>query len=215
MDGPRRLRPFSKPTRISSEVFANRYTVFIDACSLAGALKRDTLLSLADADFFRVQWSSEVMAETREAIAEHLTKRGHSDPTGAAAIQAENMMAAFPEAMVSGYEPFMPAAAGVKDPDDVHVLAAAMKGQAATIVTDNIRDFPASVLQSLGIEAKTTDDFLADTIELDIGKAVAVIRTMRQRYKRPSLTPEDLLLKMEAVGLTETADLLRPHVGSL
>ena len=82
-------------------------------------------------------------------------------------------------------------------------------------MTDNTRHFPEGLLAQLGIEAKTTDDFLADTVELDIGKAVTVIRSMRDRYRMPTLSADELLLKMEVVGLTETADLLRPHVGSL
>jgi hypothetical protein len=196
-------------------VFANRYTVFVDACSLAGVLKRDILLSLAEAEFFRVQWSAEVLGETERALAEMFTKRGNPDPTSIASTQCQRIQDAFPEAMVSGYGAYMTIAGGLPDPKDTHVLAAALKGQASTIVTDNVRDFPESVLMQFGIEAKTTDDFIADTIELDIGKAVAVIRSLRERYKNPSLTADDLLLKMEAVGLTETVDILRPHLDSL
>jgi hypothetical protein len=117
--------------------------------------------------------------------------------------------------MVSDYGAFTTIASGLPDPDDTHVLAAALKGQASTIVTDNMRDFPENVLTHIGIEVKSTDDFLANTIELDIGKAVAVIRSLRERYKNPAITADDLLLKMEAVGLTETVDMLRPHIDSL
>jgi hypothetical protein len=53
--------------------FANRYTAFIDACVLAGALRRDILLSLAEAEFFRVRWSRPFMDETRGAIASMLS----------------------------------------------------------------------------------------------------------------------------------------------
>jgi hypothetical protein len=196
-------------------LFANRYTVFIDACSLAGVLQRNILLSLAEADFFRVQWSAEVMGETEKALTDIFTNKGHATPATAAAKQCQSMQEAFPEAMVAGYEPYLTTAAGLPDSGDAHVLAAAIKAQASSIVTENMRHFPATQLGPLGIEAKTADDFIADTIELDIGKAVAVIRSMRQRYKNPALTAEDLLLKMEAAGLTATVDLLRPHVESL
>lgn len=196
-------------------MFANRYTVFIDACSLAGALKRNILLTLAEAEFFRVQWSAEVLAETERALVDIFTKKGIPDPAVIAATQRQRMQDAFPEAMVSDYSAFMTVTGGLPDANDTHVLAAALKGQASTIVTDNMRDFPESVLMRVGIEAKTADDFIADTIELDIGKAVAVIRALRERYNNPALTADDLLLKMEAVGLTETVDILRPHIESL
>jgi len=206
---------YSRRTRNSSEVFANRYTVFIDACSLAGALKRDILLTLAEAEFFRVQWSEEVLAETERALVKIFEKMGKPNSAARAADVCGRVREAFPEALVSDYDAFLAAAAGLPDLDDRHVVAAALKGQASTIVTDNTRHFPEELLAQLGIEAKSADDFLADTIELDIGKAVAVIRSIRERYRTPTLAADDLLLKMETVGLTETADLLRPYVGSL
>ena len=101
------------------------------------------------------------------------------------------------------------------DSGDAHVLAAAIKTQAATIVTDNLKDFPGKVLAQVGIEPRSTDAFIADTIELDQGRAVAAIRRMRGRFRRPEKTPDHLLLDMEAAGLVETVDVLRPHVPSL
>lgn len=40
-------------------MFANRFTALIDACALAGALKRNLLLTLAEAEFFRLRWSDQ------------------------------------------------------------------------------------------------------------------------------------------------------------
>jgi hypothetical protein len=67
----------------------------------------------------------------------------------------------------------------------------------------------------LNIEARSSDAFIADTIALDTGRAVAAIRRMRERFKKPEKTAELLLLDMEAAGLTETVDILRSHVLSL
>jgi hypothetical protein len=50
-------------------VFANRFTALIDACSLAGALNRDLLLTLAEASFFRLRWSGPILDETERAVA--------------------------------------------------------------------------------------------------------------------------------------------------
>jgi hypothetical protein len=101
------------------------------------------------------------------------------------------------------------------DPNDAHVLAAALKTQAATIVTDNLKHFPESFLVPLNIEARSTDDFIADAIALDTGRAVAAIKRMRARFKKPEKTAADLPLDMEAVGLTSTVDILRPFEASL
>jgi hypothetical protein len=44
---------------------------------------------------------------------------------------------------------------------------------------------------------------------------VAAIKRMRERLKKAARTAEELLLLMEARGLTETVDVLKPHIESL
>ncbi|MBW6528704.1 PIN domain-containing protein [Sphingomonas sp. RHCKR7] len=196
-------------------MFANRYTAFIDACTLAGTLKRNLLLSLAEAEFFRVRWSEKVLDETQAAIEKILTGKGVLDSADRAQRARKAMEIAFEEAVVSDYDLFLPSCEDLPDAGDAHVLAAALKTQAATIVTENLKDFPESHLSRLNLEARSADSFIADTIALDPGRAVAAIRKMRERFKRPGKTAEDLLLEMEADGLTQTVDILRQHVLSL
>jgi hypothetical protein len=196
-------------------LFANRFTAFVDACTLANVLKRNLLLSLAEADFFRLRWSNCVLDETEGAIRRIATKKGSADPSGMAKRARSAMERAFEDATVTDYDPLLSAADVLPDPGDKHVLAAALKTQAAMIVTENLRHFPVEALSSLNIEAKSADQFIADTIALDPARAVAVIRRMRERFKRPEKTTEALLIDMEADGLVETVDLLRPHLESL
>jgi predicted nucleic acid-binding protein len=194
-------------------LFANRFTALVDACVLAGALKRNILLSLAEAGFFRVRWSSEVLDETEEAIARMLSNE--ADARLRAKHAREAMEAAFEEALVEDYAVLKCVCPDLPDADDQHVVAAAMKCQAAVIVTDNLKDFPADILQRVNLEARSSDDFIADTIALHPGQAVSAIRMMRLRFKRPDIAPPQLLLKLEGQGLIGTADILRPHVDSL
>lgn len=196
-------------------MFANRFTALIDACSLASTLKRNLLLTLAEAEFFRVRWSAQILDETERAIARMATTKGHADAVERGARARTAMERAFEDAAVGDFELLLAACSGLPDPGDAHVLAAAMKTQAAMIVTENLRDFPAEVLGPLNIEAKSADAFLADTINLDVGRAVAALRIMRERFRRPALTPDELLLKMEVEGLSETVDVLRAHSQSL
>jgi len=196
-------------------MFANRFTAFIDACSLASVLRRNLLLTLAEAEFFRVRWSAEVISEVERAIAKILADKGDEASGSKASLACNHMMRAFEDAIVADYDHLKCVCDGWPDPGDAHVVAAALKTQASMIVTENLSDFPADRLASLNMEAKSADSFLADTIGLDPGKAVAAIRVMRERFKKPALTPEKLLLEMEAAGLLETADVLRPYVGSL
>jgi hypothetical protein len=194
-------------------VFANRFTALVDACALAGALKRNLILSLAEAEFFRLRWSSQILDETQRAIVEILTKKGQPKPEEHAARARTFMENAFEEAMVSDFDLFL--CAGLPDAGDAHVVAAALGTRADVIVTDNLKDFPPEVLGPLNLDARSSDAFIADAITLDPGKAVAAIREMRLRLKKPEKTPAALLLDMEAVGLTEAVDVLRPYEASL
>lgn len=59
------------------------------------------------------------------------------------------MELAFEEAPVTGYDALKAVCAGIPDPNDHHVVAAALKAPAAMIVTDNIKDVPQGVLVTL------------------------------------------------------------------
>jgi hypothetical protein len=196
-------------------LFANRYTAFLDACSLAGVLQRNLLLSLSEAEFYRIRWSMRVLDETQSAIEKMLIRKGVEDAAERALSARTSVEVAFEDAMVEGYEHNLPLVQNAPDLGDVHVISAAAKAQAAVIVTDNVKDFPHALLRSFNLEAKTTDAFLADAITLDEGRAVFAIRQMRERFKRPEISADTLLLRMEAVGLYETCNVLRPFAGSL
>jgi hypothetical protein len=101
-------------------VFANRFTAFVDACTLAGALKRNLLLSLAEAEFFRIRWSARVLEETEKAIAKIYEKRGTSQNEAAehGKRARAKMEIAFEDAMVVGYDHLLPLATNLPGPDD-------------------------------------------------------------------------------------------------
>ncbi len=196
-------------------MFANRYTALVDACTLVSAPKRDLLLTLAEAEFFRVRWSQRILDETERALEGIFVERGFDDAGTRASRSVEVMCTAFPEGLVpdSGHTASM--IFGLPDAGDEHVLAAAVQTQAQAIVTENIRHFPDEVLQPLHLEARTADEFIADTIALDEGKAIAAIRILRERLKKPELTAEAYLRSLEAHGLFATASLLSGHIDSI
>lgn len=196
-------------------MFANRFTALLDACVLASPLKRNLLLSLAEAAFFRPRWSERIMGETERAIEKLMTDKGFENPTADAARARSAMERAFEDAMVTGFENLEAGFGDLPDAGDRHVLAAAVKTRASIIVTDNLRDFPDAILHPLDLEAKAADAFIADTIDLRVAQAVPALRRMRERLRLPGKTPETLLLDMEKIGLTLTADALRDHIGSL
>lgn len=195
-------------------MFANRYTALIDACCLVSAPKRDLLLTLSEAEFFRVRWSDKILEETETTLAAKIFK--HLDKQDAlmrAAKSINVMKAAFPEALVGlNGKPF---ATGLPDENDEHVIMSAIQTQAQAIVTDNIKDFPSDILSKFNMEARTADDFIADTIALDVGKAIAKIKTLRTRLQKPEMTPEKYILSLESHGLLETVSILSDHIESV
>ena len=196
-------------------MFANRFTALVDACSLVSALGRNTILSLAEAELFRVRWSEEILSETESALAGIFATRGHDSPQALATKQIAAIRRAFPDALVHDYEAFKPEADILPDGGDAHVIAAACRCRASVLVTENIKHFPVSVMSPMGIESKTSDDFIADTIDLDPLLAVRALARMRARFNNPKLLADTLLLHFESHGFIQTADLLRPYASQL
>jgi predicted nucleic acid-binding protein len=196
-------------------VFANRFTALLDANVLAPALTRNMLLSLAEAEFFRPRWSVRIMEETETTIAKLCRNNDRLDPKSDARRARDAMERAFEDAKVTGFEALESGLiqhTDLRDPNDAHVIAAAIQTSASIIVTNNLKDFPDTILATHGIEAKSANDFLADTIDLKPEKAAEAIGLMRARFKKPEITAEGLLLTMEARGLGDAADLLRNHI---
>lgn len=73
------------------------------------------------------------------------------------------------DCIVTGYDDLVEGLT-LSDPDDRHVLAAAIRGQAAVIVTFNLDDYPSDYLAQFGIEAQHPDEFIMHQIDLSPGR---------------------------------------------
>ncbi|HRO11131.1 PIN domain-containing protein [Amaricoccus sp.] len=180
---------------------ADRFTVVVDTDVLVGALSRNVVLSLAEEGFFRPRWSATTLAEFETAFV-----RLYGDAE-TARRQRRNIEDAFPEAVVCDGEALIDGLA-LPDPNDRHVLAAAIKTRASVIVTNNLKDFPKEALAIHQIEPMKVDDFVMDCIDLKGVEAVAALRKMRERFNNPHLDAEGLILRLEKVGMSQTATLL-------
>ncbi len=92
------------------------------------------------------------------------------------------------------------------DPDDRHVVAAAVRGRADAIVTANVRDYPPDVLGSLHIEIIHPDDFLLDQLDLAPRIVLDVLREQADHTRQPALTPIDLIARLARAGVPGFAD---------
>jgi hypothetical protein len=73
---------------------------------------------------------------------------------------------AIPDGLVVGHE-LLISGLTLPDPDDRHVLAAAIRCNASVIVTFNEKDFPATALAPYVIEAQHPDLFVDNLFDLD------------------------------------------------
>ena len=128
--------------------------------------------------------------------------------------RAELMDRAIPGAMVDGYSRLI-RSLRLPDPDDRHVLAAAIKAGAGRIVTQNTRDFPRTSLAPFGIRAQRPDSFVADLLDTVPERVVEAVRKQRQAYTNPSLGVEELLDSYARSGLNRTAERLARFSGQL
>jgi predicted nucleic acid-binding protein len=183
-----------------------RYTAILDANVLYPQLIRDTLLSLAVEGLYHARWSASIHAEwTRNLL------KDKPELIGKLALLVERMNASVPDCLVTHYEK-LATTIELPDPDDRHVVAAAIVGHADAIVTFNTKDFPSSALQPYGIEVQHPDEFLMNQLQLQEIPALRAIKKMRARWTNPVRPAQELIAAFEKRGLPMTADLLREAV---
>jgi predicted nucleic acid-binding protein len=103
-------------------------------------------MQLALTDLFKARWTDKIHDEWIEA----LLRRDKYDRKTLERTR-DLMDAGVRDAKVSGHEELIDALV-LPDPDDRHVLAAAIKAEANAIITFNLKDFPGDVLSIYGIE---------------------------------------------------------------
>ncbi len=165
---------------------------FLDTCVLLKSYLCDTLLSIAEAGVYRPLWSPMVMAE----LERNLARRGLDEKQVAHRIDQMNQ--AFPDAVVTGYEAMISDMAN--DPKDRHVLAAAIRGGAEVLVTENLRDFPPDAVRPYGIEVTSQDAFLLDQFDLHPADVLEALRRQASRYRREPRSATALLAVLGGPG---------------
>ncbi|MEQ8404830.1 MAG: PIN domain-containing protein [Oceanicaulis sp.] len=148
--------------------------LFIDACVLAGAVRRHLVLAFAASGLLQPRWSAKVLFETGHAHAKIVEAKPHRDGAGEAARLVVALEQAFPEASV-------PDDHGVKvegrlpDEGDRHVIESALACGAGLILTDNIKDFPRKILEPYGVYARTPAEYFASKLGAEPSAAPALM----------------------------------------
>lgn len=180
------------------------FTALLDACVLYPAPVRDLLIETANTGVYRARWSDEIHDEWSR----HLQANNPKVTPQTVARVRELMNIAVPDALVTGYESLIPTL-NLPDPDDRHVLAAAIVGRADVIVTTNLKDFPSDLLAPFGIEAQHPDEFLMHQRDLNHDRFLECVKRIRSRLVNPELSPDEYIERLRRSQLVLVADALQ------
>jgi len=182
--------------------------VVYDACVLYPAPMRDTLLRIVIAGYVEARWTDKILDECFGAI---LKQRPHLSPDALARTR-HLMNAVIPDCLVTDYHNSADSIE-LPDPNDRHVVAAAIKCRAKAIVTMNLRDFPSAALLPFNVKAIHPDQFLREAIENEPELVTKIIRAQAADLQRPPVSTSELLRILESCGLSTSMNRLRELLG--
>ncbi len=159
---------------------------------------------------FRAKWSDMVHQEWMAAV-----QRDFPDVTREQLERTRDLMNRHAEdCLVTGFEGLIEGL-DLPDPNDRHVLAAAIRSSADVIVTQNLKDFPQNRLDAYGMEAQHPDTFITHLFDRNPDEVVGAAQEHRASLKNPPKTVEEYLNALELHGLTQTVAELRGYASVL
>ncbi|SRR6266545_5456571 len=163
-----------------------------DACVLYSAFLRDLLMRVAihgrAQDALRAKWTGRIHREWVRAV-----RRQRPDLPLSKLLHTCRLMDRHVRgSRVRQYERWERRLT-LPDPNDRHVLAAAIACVADVIVTFNVADFPAEALSPFGIAAVTPDTFLFQLLGLGPVVVVSAVAEHRASLQRPPMSAEEYL----------------------
>ena len=165
--------------------------VVLDACVLVPIRLATTLLWLAETRLFQPLWSEPILDEVQR----NLPKVGVTP--GQASRRVGMMREAFgAEALIDSFDDLIGQMRC--DPKDRHVLAAAVRGGADTVVTCNLKDFPDEAGAPYGIGVCHPDSFLVQLLGEHTNTVVATLERETAALRNPPETVTEFLASLTA-----------------
>lgn len=176
------------------------FTAFFDANVFYGARLRSLVVELAQTKLFRARWSEHIQDEWIR----NLLRNRPELSVATLERTRRSMDTSVLDCLVTGYAGLIETLA-LPDPDDRHVLAAAIIGRASCIVTFNLTHFPSDYLGSFNLHAVHPDDFLLDTESLDPTVFADAIVSDFRHYLNPPLSFADYVASLAKAGVPKAA----------
>lgn len=183
-----------------------QFIVIYDSCILYSAPLRDLFMRLALTDLYHAKWTQEIHKEWMRNL---LKNRPDISAQRLESIRSR-MDLHVRDCLVVGYEALIEGIL-LPDPNDRHVLAAAIRAHAQTIVTYNLSDFPTSYLAQYEIDVQHPDGFLRHLLDLAPAKVIATVQETRRSLKNPPKNSSEYLAILEKQSLPQTCAYLREY----
>lgn len=179
-------------------------TVVYDSCVLYPNTLRDLLMELAVRDLYRAKWTEEIHDEWIRNLIKNKPHLTIEKLYRVRDLMNENVR----DCLVTDYQ-WLIDKLNLPDPNDRHVLAAAIKAKAEVIVTTNLKDFPQSELNKYGVEAQHQDTFITNLINFHPVQVIEAVHKCHQRRKKPPCSFEEYLMKLQKQELPNTISMIK------
>jgi hypothetical protein len=179
-------------------------TVVYDSCVLYPAPMRDLLMHLALTDLFRARWTEQIHIEWMESVLADRPDLSREQLERTRTLMDSHVR----DCLVTGYEHLVDRLT-LPDPNDRHVLAAAIHVRANVVLTLNLRDFPSTALAPHRLKAVRPDDFVLRLLEQNTATVCLAVSRQRANLRKPAVSAEQLLDTFERQSLVRTAACLR------
>lgn len=180
------------------------FAVLYDSCTLYPAPLRDLLMHLALTDMYRAKWTNEIHEEwissvlsNRKDLDRHFLERTR-----------DKMNLYVRDCLVENYQFLIPTLT-LPDPNDRHILAAAIHSSCSVIVTYNLKDFPKKIIGKHGIEAQHPDEFIINLFDLSTETVCYALKKHRISLKNPPKTTEEYLATLQKQSLKNTVEKIQ------
>ena len=188
--------------------------VVVDACVWHGAFARHVLRHLALQGLLqgllRLRWTRSIEAEWLRSI-----RNARPDiPVSRLLAVREQFRREFPEGLLPERLPQVRLPA-LPDPNDAHVVRAALQSGASYICTVDRRGFPRSTMKALAITAITPDLMVANTVQQHTQAALHALRTHRLGLSAPAMSAIEYVSALRRAGLPQSARLLKHRIHNL
>lgn len=194
--------------------------VLLDANVLYSHVLSDYFTSAYAQGLIEIKWSSAILDEMITNTKALALRKSSTVEEKLRRVETADQLRRYidrqyPEAVVTTTSEHFEAFADVpmRDPDDRHVVAAAVAAEADLLCTANVRDFPEVLMDRVGIQSVTPDRLLVQLIE---DQPARMIRAHQQTIEwTPGTTHRATLDVLRRAGAPHAADRMEALLSPL